>query len=324
MLFDHPHHAGVGEGYGNVSVFRQQVYPRVCGGTGFVGGGQRLVTGLSPRVRGNPSPPGLRPAGRRSIPACAREPLRGHWRRNDGTVYPRVCGGTDLTPGVREKGGGLSPRVRGNPPGSRLFSRRRRSIPACAGEPLTTYEETTGGMVYPRVCGGTGLAYAITMAVKGLSPRVRGNRLPRSFLPVLHRSIPACAGEPEHWRRLPRKLRVYPRVCGGTILRPGVIRRFNGLSPRVRGNLITPERKAARRRSIPACAGEPRSDDRQAAVRWVYPRVCGGTGNDVSYPGFGKGLSPRVRGNRTICMSGDMPVGSIPACAGEPVFVGYD
>ena len=30
--------------------------------------------------------------------------------------------------------------------------------------------------VYPRVCGGTIAAFAIGIAVMGLSPRVRGNR----------------------------------------------------------------------------------------------------------------------------------------------------
>ena len=52
------------------------------------------------------------------------------------------------------------------------------------------------------------------------------------------RSIPACAGEPvrlvqaAHWQE------VYPRVCGGTITDDAgnIIR--NGLSPRVRGNLV--------------------------------------------------------------------------------------
>ena len=39
----------------------------------------------------------------------------------------------------------------------------------------------------------------------------------------------------------------------------------------------------------------------------VYPRVCGGTCHRP-------GLSPRVRGNRSVVPD----MGSIPACAGEP------
>ena len=51
--------------------------------------------------------------------------------------------------------------------------------------------------------------------------------------------------------------RVYPRVCGGTLF---VNRRqflFDGLSPRVRGNLLIVPAVVVRERSIPACAGEP-------------------------------------------------------------------
>ena len=53
--------------------------------------------------------------------------------------------------------------------------------------------------------------------LKGLSPRVRGNlRLCWRRL-RLTRSIPVCAGEPTtcFLRALP--MRVYPRVCGGTM-----------------------------------------------------------------------------------------------------------
>ena len=93
-----------------------------------------------------------------------------------------------------------------------------RSIPACAGEPTGTCITRRLMRVYPRVCGGTGghatdqervvrsipacagepaTATPGPGAMSGLSPRVRGN---------LSLSAPAS---------LP--LRVYPRVCGGTL-----------------------------------------------------------------------------------------------------------
>ena len=34
----------------------------------------------------------------------------------------------------------------------------------------------------------------------------------------------------------------------------------------------------------------------------VYPRVCGGTPRDRSGVAYREGLSPRVRGNRSICI----------------------
>ena len=77
------------------------------------------------------------------------------------------------------------------------------------------------------------------------------------LLPQVHRSIPACAGEPPE-RDIGRyQAGVYPRVCGGTRGDASMHLCAYGLSPRVRGNR---RRRVARRmmlRSIPACAGEP-------------------------------------------------------------------
>ena len=50
----------------------------------------------------------------------------------------------------------------------------------------------------------------------------------------------------------------------------------------------------------------------------VYPRVCGGTFGYLDREQNGRGLSPRVRGNRgegAVLLRGGR---SIPACAGEP------
>ena len=70
--------------------------------------------------------------------------------------------------------------------------------------------------VYPRVCGGTyGVQAAVSIA-HGLSPRVRGNRPPRTSLPAGEGSIPACAGEPFLQSDAINASEVYPRVCGGT------------------------------------------------------------------------------------------------------------
>ena len=92
--------------------------------------------GLSPRVRGSLTVPGLAAGLRGSIPACAGEPRREADCRRRGRVYPRVCGGAGTDAGKTYDQAGLSPRVRG--------SRHRRwenlrpsgSIPACAGEPF--------------------------------------------------------------------------------------------------------------------------------------------------------------------------------------------
>ena len=194
------------------------------------------VSGLSPRVRGNPRRAWRRYMDRRSIPACTGEPHRAGTGRRCTRVYPRVYGGTILRlrqPPSRE---GLSPRVRGNP------------TPAPPPK--------SGPMVYPRVYGGTSLGDVRNDDDGGLSPRVRGNR------PEVRRqknrggSIPACTGEPGRSPTSSCAMRVYPRVYGGTALTGLLAGTRYGLSPRVRGN--------------------PRDAPRDALlVRGLSPRVRG-------------------------------------------------
>ena len=53
-------------------------------------------------------------------------------------------------------------------------------------------------------------------------------------------------------------------------------------------------------------------------MRWVYPRVCGGTPSKAVLVSMECGLSPRVRGNPVGPVQVVQVVRSIPACAGEP------
>ena len=160
------------------------------------------------------------------------------------------------------------------------------------------------------------LAVRLTSGL-GLSPRVRGNPLPKCCLLQILGSIPACAGEPPLAVGPYVVTGVYPRVCGGT---PSTRPHHNvrrGLSPRVR-------------EPIPSWAST-------RAPR-VYPRVCGGTPAGWYSKGSNEGLSPRVRGNPQaspfqMSSPGLSPrvrgnlrssgharrcLGSIPACAGNP------
>ena len=192
------------------------------------------------------------------------------------------------------------------------------SIPACAGEPPYRIFPFRRIPVYPRVCGGTHSRFHPSLSKAGLSPRVRGNRLRRRRRYRRLGSIPACAGEPRTGLRGRRTRRVYPRVCGGTAHHPVHPYQLRGLSPRVRGNRIRRRPLRGTRRSIPACAGEPRVRQASASRPKVYPRVCGGTYIFYGTGGRIQGLSPRVRGNLYILWDRGKNSGSIPACAGEP------
>ena len=238
---------------------RHRVYPRVCGGTDEERHAQDSGEGLSPRVRGNRVHPLIELRLVRSIPACAGEPRRRRRSRYRNQVYPRVCGGTAVYQVESNGEPGLSPRVRGNRRPCQTRSYCFRSIPACAGEPRTPHRMTGGIQVYPRVCGGTAENLDEETLDKGLSPRVRGNRVGVCIVFVFIRSIPACAGEPSNDKPTKIIQQVYPRVCGGTHFCSGCSPAREGLSPRVRGNQILVIVDCYVTRSIPACAGEPQS-----------------------------------------------------------------
>ena len=146
------------------------------------------------------------------------------------------------------------------------------------------------------MCGGTGRKEV-----------VRGSR---------GRSIPACAGEPG-MKRIDEEAQqgLSPRVRGNRAWTMRAASSGDGLSPRVRGNQEHRARRAAGERSIPACAGEPPGRATKYS-QGVYPRVCGGT-KDADFRVYprvcgGTGQQYRVNWYRTR---------SIPACAGEPIFV---
>ena len=73
--------------------------------------------------------------------------------------------------------------------------------------------------------------------------------------------------------------------------------------------------------TIPACAGEPLELEGVRVCFRDYPRVCGGTLERVKQMQLRQGLSPRVRGNLDFWHVWRYPLGTIPACAGEPVGV---
>ena len=107
-------------------------------------------------------------------------------------------------------------------------------------------------------------------------------------------------------------------MCGATIAHHEPIFARAGLSPRVRGNPGHLCKMMILKGPIPACAGQPAAALVHANLRRAYPRVCGATAATRSRKRRGRGLSPRVRGNRGQMASLAPMWGPIPACAGQP------
>ncbi len=156
----------------------------------------------------------------------------------------------------------------------------------------------------------------------GLSPRMRGSRCHRDLLPSRRGSIPAYAGKPGSGPRSRLRPRVYPRVCGEALPVQRTHRCRQGLSPRMRGSLANAVNAIPGHRSIPAYAGKPGMVCSSARAFRVYPRVCGEARLRVIVRGLLVGLSPRMRGSRTLTRDGQGYRGSIPAYAGKPTIPG--
>ena len=152
-----------------------------------------------------------------SIPAHAGEPLRATLSLCLPRVYPRACGGTAALAARMRGAMGLSPRMRGNPGPSGEGFQRVGSIPAHAGEPVFGICPQARNRVYPRACGGTATATRRATRIRGLSPRMRGNRPCSLHDHFLLGSIPAHAGEPIPPKVFHGRGGVYPRACGGTL-----------------------------------------------------------------------------------------------------------
>ena len=244
-----------------------------------------------------------------------------------------MCGAAKMVWADAEYRDGLSPRVRGSPSLTANQGTVDRSIPTCAGQPLTRSLILWINPVYPHVCGAAS-AYSEDERPsddEGLSPRVRGSRYEVRPPVVAQRSIPTCAGQPVYSFGMDGLTQVYPHVCGAA-LRVGGQRRYgNGLSPRVRGShdeisgtstTVYPHVCGAasslqptRRRSIPTCAGQPIFHRHLMSLLSVYPHVCGAAKYALGFSSSTNGLSPRVRGS-PIQHMGEM--GLSPRVRGSP------
>ena len=151
--------------------------------------------------------------------------------------------------------GGSSPRVRGTYVNTAYGRRRRRFIPACAGNIPVFEVKVHDGTVHPRVCGEHIQGGCRFTAIAGSSPRVRGTYQPKNLRQRIPRFIPACAGNIPYNAELGLPSTVHPRVCGEHIRVPKLLVLLIGSSPRVRGTSGWFFGYGRKRRFIPACAG---------------------------------------------------------------------
>ena len=194
---------------------------------------------------------------------------------------------------------GSSPRARGTVARRPRRQRRRRFIPACAGNRSPSLSACSACAVHPRV---------------------RGEQLVVVNTPFQRlRFIPACAGNRTNRRCDPGASTVHPRVRGEQSVFGGQLARLSGSSPRARGTGQCACRRRPTRRFIPACAGNSRRRRFWVSASAVHPRVRGEQICCEVTPTSENGSSPRARGtgfHTTRLWRFDR---FIPACAGNRI-----
>ena len=154
---------------------RPWVHPRVGGGA--LDGAALAIQDGGPSPRGRGSLQRRCPEGYASgsIPAWAGEPRKESPPLCVTRVHPRVGGGADQERALGLAREGPSPRGRGSRHHHRLASRPVGSIPAWAGEPLSSASAPWEKSVHPRVGGGARHAVHRGRYAPGPSPRGRGS-----------------------------------------------------------------------------------------------------------------------------------------------------
>ena len=207
--------------------------------------------------------------------------------------------------------------MRGTDVLAREQRRDHRFIPACAGNGYPRWFRLTPPPVHPRVCGERPSRPSTRARSIGSSPRVRGTVDNLFALGVVHRFIPACAGNGSS-RGPPRaEAAVHPRVCGERTLPSSRRHRTGGSSPRVRGTGRRRPPQARRDRFIPACAGNGAAFGSTLRSGSVHPRVCGERQRRYGDERQPFGSSPRVRGTANLEFVVKGRWRFIPACAGN-------
>ncbi len=197
-----------------------------------------VMIGSSPRLRGTHHRHGQPGRVRRFIPAFAGN-ARGRILADPAeAVHPRVCGERAMAVPMSARFTGSSPRLRGTPSRAEKNNGKGRFIPAFAGNAISPARTARFAPVHPRVCGERQKSTRPDSVCIGSSPRLRGTRAVGRSAAVLHRFIPAFAGnayiEPGRIQTLP----VHPRVCGERSFQQRPSARTRGSSPRLRGTQV--------------------------------------------------------------------------------------
>ena len=271
-------------------------HPRACGANKGSQDGFAQLFGSSPRVRGKRTAKTGQHATKRIIPARAGQTRYFQQRRFRRPDHPRACGANAAVIVSIRVTAGSSPRVRGKPRIRGHRQQNHRIIPARAGQTASECCSRCRPPDHPRACGANLLALKAVLIVSGSSPRVRGKLAREPVLAYVDRIIPARAGQTRTVQAGIVVRADHPRACGANFKLSFALTVTSGSSPRVRGKHHGLLSAHARRRIIPARAGQTRHPIWFLRRRPDHPRACGANQPKTASTRPKPGSSPRVRG----------------------------
>ena len=254
------------------------------------------AVGSSPLARGTQGADDLQAFACRFIPARAGNTRRSPCAAWSPPVHPRSRGEHQGRPTHHSHVSGSSPLARG----TRVLEAQRaceaRFIPARAGNTVRTGRYRRPATVHPRSRGEHIIPACADCINCGSSPLARGTRDMPARLAAAEGFIPARAGNTKDVVMTVMVMSVHPRSRGEHRPRAPGLQHLAGSSPLARGTRPRPRRRRARRRFIPARAGNTLVTSAEYIRSPVHPRSRGEHAVSIALSIFANGSSPLARG----------------------------
>ncbi len=252
--------------------------------------------GSSPQARGTLQSCSTLTAQMRLIPAGAGNTTTRPRTRRSPRAHPRRRGEHKNRPKRNQLIAGSSPQARGTRGVRFLGFRRRRLIPAGAGNTGAGFVSRSWTWAHPRRRGEHVPCSSPNIASQGSSPQARGTPLKTKGTKGWMGLIPAGAGNTWCCRAYRRTARAHPRRRGEHKTLADQKIRLTGSSPQARGTRLGQSQRSPRRGLIPAGAGNTPTSFGTSPPTRAHPRRRGEHHVRAGLVDGGSGSSPQARG----------------------------
>ena len=237
--------------------------------------------------------------------------------------HPHACGDKRVSFRIHKNCSGSSPRVWGQVLEVKDIVKYIRIIPTRVG--TSKHNEKFAVLVrdHPHACGDKWKLTENCYRSRGSSPRVWGQEELKPLSTGFIRIIPTRVGTSGYSHNNSRLNKDHPHACGDKSYTTTICEHPIGSSPRVWGQVSIDVLRLAPYRIIPTRVGTRSLQDFYNVVNKDHPHACGDKPvSDIATKSRG-GSSPRVWGQGSLKLYGQMRKGIIPTRVGtsvEPLF----